>query len=75
MISPESKAGSTPEEVWAKLKTGLLKTTGEVCDTTRPHRSRRETWWWSEEVEGAIVAKRQAFKACFLIPYCRLFCF
>ena len=42
--------------------TGLLKTTEEVCGTTRPHRWRRETWWWNEHVEKAIAAKRTAFK-------------
>ena len=26
------------------VKIGLLKTTEEVCGTTRPHRWRRETW-------------------------------
>ena len=52
MLSPESEACSTAEEVWAKLKTGLdiylLRTTGEVCGTTRPHQWRPETLWWSE---------------------------
>ena len=46
---------STAEEVWAKLKTGLLKTTGEVCGTTCPHLWRHEAWWWSEEVEGLLL--------------------
>ena len=41
----------------------LLKTTEEVCGTTRPRRWRRETWWWNEHVEKAIAAKRTAFKA------------
>ena len=50
-------------EIWAKLKTGLQKTTEEVCGTTKPHRWRRETWWWNKEVDDAITAKRQAFKA------------
>ena len=27
------------------------------------HRWRRETWWWNKEVDDAITAKRQAFKA------------
>ena len=46
----------TTKEIWAKLKTGLLK-------TTKPHRWRRETWWWNKEVDDAITAKRKAFKA------------
>ena len=59
----EFEAATTTEEIWAKLKTGLLKTTEEVCGTTKPHPWRRETWWWNKEVDDAITAKRQAFKA------------
>ena len=59
----ETEAATTTEEIWAKLKTGLLKTTEEVCGTTKPHRWRRETWWWNKEVDDAIKAKCQAFKA------------
>ena len=51
------------EDIWNNLKTGLLKTTEEVCGTTRPRRWRRETWWWNEQVGKVITAKRQAFKA------------
>ena len=47
----ETEAATTNEEIWAKLKTGLLKTTEEVCGTTKPHRWRRETWWWNKEVD------------------------
>ena len=39
----ETEAATTTEEIWAKLKTGLLKTTEEVCSTTKPHRWQRET--------------------------------
>ena len=59
----ETVAATTTEEIWGKLKTGLLKTTEEVCGTTKPHRWRRETWWWNKEVDDAITAKRKAFKA------------
>ena len=51
------------EDIWNNLKTGLLKTTEEVCSTTRPHHWGRETWWWNEHVGEIITAKRQAFKA------------
>ena len=34
-----------------------------MCGTTKLHRWRRETWWWNKEVDDAITAKRQAFKA------------
>ena len=59
----EKKEATTTEEIWSKLKTGLLKTTEEMCGTTKPLRWRRETWWWNKEVDDAITAKPQAFKA------------
>ena len=55
-------ADGATEDIWNNIKTELLKT-AEVCGTTRPHRWRRETWWWNEHVEKAIAAKRKAFKA------------
>ena len=63
MPALETEADTTTEELWAKLKTGLLKTTEEVCGTTKPHQWRRETWWWNKEVDDAITAKHQTFKA------------
>ena len=63
MPAVETEGATTSEEIWAKLKTGLLKTTEEVCGTTKPQRWRHETWWWNKEVDDAITAKRQAFKA------------
>ena len=50
-------ADGATEDIWNNIKTGLLKTTEEVCGTTR------ETWWWNEHVEKAIATKRTAFKA------------
>ena len=52
-------ADGATEDIWNNIKTGLLKTTEEVCGTTRPHHWRRETWWWNEHVEKAIAAKRK----------------
>ena len=51
------------EVIWNNLKTGLLKTTEEVCGTTRPHHWRRETWWFKRTCGRGHSAKRQAFKA------------
>ena len=39
-------ADGATEDIWNNIKTGLLKTTEEMCGTTRPHRWRRETWRW-----------------------------
>ena len=63
MSAAETEADTTCEEIWVKLKSGLLKTTEEVCGKTRPHRWRRETWWWNKDAGDAIKAKRQAYKA------------
>ena len=56
-------ADGTTEDIWNNIKTGLFKITEEVCGTIRPHRWRRETWWWNKDVEKATAAKRKAFKA------------
>ena len=56
-------ADGATEDIWNNIKTGLLKTTEVVCGTTRPHCWHLETWWWNEQVEKAIAAKRTAFKA------------
>ena len=56
-------ADEATEDIWNNIKTILLKTTEEVCGTTRPHRWHRETWWWNEHMEKVIAAKWTAFKA------------
>ena len=37
MPAVETEAATTTEEIWAKHKTGLLKTAEEVCCTTKLH--------------------------------------
>ena len=32
-----TEVATTSDEIWAKLKTGLLKLTEEACVTTKPH--------------------------------------
>ena len=56
-------ADGATEDIWNNIKTGLLKTTEEVCGTTRPHHWCHDTWWWNEHVEKAIAAKWKAFQA------------
>ena len=56
-------ADAATENIWNNtIKTDLIKTTEEVCGTTRPHSLRRETWWWNEHVEKATAAKLKAIK-------------
>ena len=40
-------ANGATEDIWNNIKTGLLKTTEQVCGTTRSHHWRHETWWWN----------------------------
>ena len=56
-------ANVATEDIGNNIKTSLLKTTEEVCGTTRPHHWHLEPWWWNEHVEKAIAARRKAFKA------------
>ena len=63
MSTSADVADEATEDIWNNIKTGLLKTAEEVCGATRPHRWRREAWWWNEHVEKAIAAKWTAFKA------------
>ena len=51
------------EDIWNSIKTGLLKTTEEVCGTTGPHHQRCEAWWWNEHVEKTIAVMQKTFKA------------
>ena len=54
-------ADAATEDICNNIKTGLFKTT-ELCGTTWPNHWHLETWWWSEHMEKATVAKRKAFK-------------
>ena len=56
-------ADGATEDIWNNIKTGLLKTTKEVCGTTQPHRWCHETWRWNKHVEKVIAAKWKALKA------------
>ena len=55
-------ADGATEDIWNNIKTGLLKTTEEVCGRTRPHRWHRETWWWNEHAEKVIAASFQGLE-------------
>ena len=48
-------ADGATEDIWNYIKSGLLKTTEEVCGITRPHHWRREIWWWNEHVKKPLL--------------------
>ena len=57
MSASAGVADAATEDIWNNIKTRLLKTTEEVCGTTRPYCWPCETWWWNEHMEKAIAAK------------------
>ena len=51
-------------EKWNNIKCTLMQAAEEVCGKTKGGRmgERKETWWWNEEVQEKIKAKKAAFK-------------
>ena len=50
-------ADGVTEDIRNNIKTGLLKTTEEVCGTTWPYHWHRQTWWWNEHVEKFVCVE------------------
>ena len=47
---------------FSSLKTSLLDATNNICGMTKKGVYRKETWWWNDEVNNAVVNKRRAWK-------------
>ena len=62
-ITANPGAADTSEEIWANLKEGLLKTTEAECGMSKPHRWRKQTWWWNDLLDTSVKEKSRAFKA------------
>ena len=46
-----------------RFTNAVLDSAKEICGETKGGRQRyRETWWWNEEVQGAIKEKKMAYK-------------
>ena len=52
----------SPDSIWGNLKACLLSAADQVCGHTKEHTWRRETWWWSSEIDELVKAKRKAWK-------------
>ena len=51
------------ESAWEYIKNGLLEAADETFEQTRGGCSRhKETWWWNNEVNNAVIEKRKAWK-------------
>ena len=44
------------------MKACILNSFDACCDWSKPKQSRRETWWWNNEVDFAIKEKRKLWK-------------
>ena len=51
-----------PDSIWGNFKACLLSAADEVCGHTKKHTWRKETWWWSAEIDALVKAKRKAWK-------------
>ena len=44
-------------------KNSQIKTAKHVCGPTKKHRWRKETWWWTADVDSAIKEKCRCYKS------------
>ena len=53
----------TAEEVWEDMKDILVTKATEICGkTSGKPKEEKDTWWWNDEVQAAIKAKKLALK-------------
>ena len=50
------------EDLWKSLKDDLFSAADKNCGWTKEPSKRKITWWWNEDMDQAIKAKRQLWK-------------
>jgi hypothetical protein len=50
------------DKKWDMMKKALLKTTEEICGITKGPPRHKETWWWNDDVEKAVVEKKRCYR-------------
>lgn len=45
--------------MWSEFKEVILNTAREICGTTKIHKRKKQTSWWSEEVKKQIKVKQE----------------
>jgi len=48
--------------LWKSFKDGVLTACDKLHGKTLVRRDQGNTWWWNEEVKGAIARKKKAYK-------------
>jgi len=56
------RSGEHVERVWGGLKDCLLQAADEVCGRTKGSPRRKESWWWHDEIDALVRAKRRLFR-------------
>ena len=51
--------GEQVDDIWLRLKQGLLSATEKTCGWTKKGIWRKQTWWWNEKVSKDISEKRR----------------
>ena len=52
-------SGEQVDDIWFRLKQGLLSATDNICGWTKKGIWRKQTWWWNEKVSKDISEKRR----------------
>ena len=55
-------AGEQVDDIWSRLKQGLLSATEKTCGWTIKGRWRKQTWQWNEKVSKNISDKGRLWK-------------
>ena len=55
-------AGKQVDDIWSRLKQGLLSATEKTCGWTKKGIWRKQMWWWNEKVSKNISDKRRLWK-------------
>ena len=50
------------EETWSDLKSALITASENCCGWTKCRPKQRVTWWWNDQVDAAISAKRESWQ-------------
>ena len=55
-------SGNQVEDIWSRLKQGLLSATEKTCGWKKKGIWRKQKWWWNEKVSNDISEKRRLWK-------------
>jgi len=50
------------ECVWGGLKDCWLQAADEVCGRTKGPPRHKESWWWNDEIDALVIAKRRCLR-------------